>query len=606
MPQLAGGTNEDLLREIEARVDIVDIIGESVELTRRGNRYWGVCPFHSEKTPSFSVSQERQLFYCFGCHEGGNVFSFLAKHKKMDFRESVEYLAEKTGIDLSRYRSARQADKDNRGKHLLDINQEALRFYHELLKSDRGRRALAYVSERGINETYIEKFGLGYAPDDWRQLEEHLLKRGYQTELMVESGLIKRSQKEDLYIDALRNRIIFPIFNLSGRVIGFGGRIISGDGPKYLNSPETAVFSKRHNLYGLYHGRDAIRTLNEVILVEGYMDCLQLHQHGVENAVATLGTAFTREQAKLVKRLAESVIIMYDGDEAGQRETLRAIGILQEEALIPWIVSLPSGDDPDDFIRKYGKEEFLKFIQNNRCTVTEFKLDNLVKMSTNSSLESKIEILWSVFPDIARNESLMAQEKQLGMAARKLGLQERDVTREFSGWKKVRGASGSIRNRNLINRNNRKRNENTENTRFQEKLLAKMLKEPEYFDRIKKLCGLDFFTDSSLKKIAVEFDMVKNNASSQVSDWFNEVILKEPDLGSIWARLNLIEEEESLTEMDVDGFIRTQTALRQRSEWGRFTAEINNLETDGDFYSVLRCIIKLADLTYQGREGGNA
>lgn len=603
---MVGGTNEDLLREIEARVDIVEIISESVELTRRGNRYWGLCPFHSEKTSSFSVSQERQLFYCFGCHEGGNVFSFLSKHKKMDFRESVEYLAEKTGVDLSRYRSAKQAERENRSKQLLEINQEAARFYQSQLTGIQGRAALNYIQERGINDSYINKFGLGFAPDDWRQLEEHLLKRGFKTEIMVESGLIKRSQKEDLYIDFHRNRLVFPIYNLSGKVIGFGGRIISGDGPKYLNSPETPVFSKRHNLYGLYHGRDSIRISNEVILVEGYMDCLQLHQHGVEKAVATLGTAFTHEQAKLVKRLAESVTIMYDGDEAGQRETLRAIGVMQEESLIPWIVSLPSGDDPDDFIRKYGKEEFLKFIQNNRCTVTEFKLDNLLKTSTNSSLERKIEILWSLFADIEKNESVMAQEKELGLVARKLGLQEREVSREFSGWKKVRGTSGSIRNRNLINRNNRKREENIENSRFQERLLAKMLKEPDCFNKIKSQCGLDFINDPSLKKIVVEFDKVKSSTNDQGSEEFNDVILRDPDIASIWARLNLVEEDEPLTEMELDYFIRTQTVLKERSDWSKFGDEVNRLETGGDFYSVLRCVIKLADLTYQGREGGNA
>ena len=315
----------------------------------------------------------------FCCNQGGNVFTFLMNHDKLEFREALQHLAQKAGIDTSRHQISRTTTKDNKRNLILEINQEAAKFYHRLLKSESGKMAKEYLKQRNINLESVDKFFLGFAPDDWRQLEEHLLAKGFSIDAITESGLVRRSRNADLYIDFLRNRIIFPIYDLNGRIIGFGGRLLDGKGPKYLNSAENQVFSKRFNLFGLYQGREALRTTSEVILVEGYMDCLLLHQHGITNVVATLGTAFTREQAKLVKRFTETILVMYDGDEAGQRETLRAIATLNQEEIDSRIIPLPSGNDPDDLIQKLGKEEFLNFVQNNRCTVTEYRLENYIK-----------------------------------------------------------------------------------------------------------------------------------------------------------------------------------------------------------------------------------
>jgi DNA primase len=418
--EMNGVRDDELIKDIESRIDIVDIIGERVELSRRGNRYWGLCPFHSEKTPSFSVSQERQLFYCFGCHQGGNVFTFLRNHDKLEFREALQYLANRAGIDISRYQVSHFAPKDTRENVIIEINQEAAKFYHQRLMSESGKRAMDYLVKRNVSLESVEKFHLGYAPDDWRQLEEHLLARGFSIEAITESVLVRRSRKADLYIDFLRNRIIFPIHDLGGRIIGFGGRLVDGEGPKYLNSSENRVFSKRFNLFGLYQGREAIRTASEVILVEGYMDCLSLHQHGISNVVATLGTAFTREQAKLIKRFTETVLVMYDGDEAGQRETLRALAVLQQEGIDARVVPLSPGIDPDDLVRENGKEEFLNFVQNNRCTVTEYRLENYIKSGFSATLEGKVEILWNLFPEVDRVKSILAQERQLSILAHRL------------------------------------------------------------------------------------------------------------------------------------------------------------------------------------------
>lgn len=600
-----GGRDDELIKEIESRINIVDIIGERVELSRRGNRYWGLCPFHSEKTPSFSVSQERQLFYCFGCHQGGNVFTFLKNHDKLEFREALQYLAGKAGIDISRYQVSRSIAKDARDNIIIEVNQEAARFYHGLLTGYSGKRAMEYLAQRDVSLNSVEKFNLGYAPDDWRQLEEYLLAKGFSIETITESGLVKRSRKADLYIDFLRNRIIFPIQDLSGRVIGFGGRLIDGEGPKYLNSAENKVFSKRYHLFGLYHGREAIRATSEVILVEGYMDCLSLHQHGIANVVATLGTAFTREQAKLIKRFTETVLVMYDGDESGQRETLRALEVLRSEGIDAQVIPLPTGIDPDDLVRKNGKEEFLNFVQNNRCTVTEYKLRNYINSGFSATLERKVEILWNLFPEVDRVKSVLAQERQLAILAHRLNLSEGDVNREFAVWKRGHGSAGSIRNRNRVFRNNRKREEKPENCHLEERLLAKMIADNDFYERIKEELGSDIFSDPLIKNLALIFGKVQSASEpDEAQHRFTEKIFADDEMNALWARISMLEEENPLTEFEIDHYIRHQLVLRERVRWQGFAAELTEIELNGDFFSVLKAIVRLGNMTYKGRKGG--
>lgn len=604
---MVGGRDDELIKQIESRIDIVDIIGERVELSRRGNRYWGLCPFHSEKTPSFSVSQERQLFYCFGCHQGGNVFTFLKNHDKLEFREALQYLAQKAGIDISRYQVSRSTPRDNKENLIIEINQEAAKFYHHLLMSESGKMAMDYLTRRMVNLESMEKFYLGYAPNDWRQLEEHLLAQGFSIEAITESGLVRRSRKADLYIDFLRNRIIFPIYDQGGRIIGFGGRLVDGEGPKYLNSAENQVFSKRFNLFGLYQGREAIRATSEVILVEGYMDCLSLHQHGIANVVATLGTALTREQAKLIKRFTETVLVMYDGDEAGQRETLRALAVLHQEGVDSWVVPLPPGNDPDDLVQEQGKEEFLNFVQNNKCTVTEYRLENYIKSGFSATLEGKVEILWNLYPEVDRVKSILAQERQLNNLAHRLNLPEGDVTREFVAWKKGRGSAGSIRNRNRVFRNNRKREEKQENRRLEERLLAKMIADPDLFERIKKELGIDFFSDPSIKDLALIFDKVQSASDPQVAqERFKEEIFADDEMNAFWAGICMEEEENPLTQFEINDYVRHQLVVRERLRWQGFATELKELESNGDFFSVLKAIVRLGNMTYKGRKGGTS
>ncbi|MDF2502906.1 DNA primase [Clostridium sp.] len=350
---------EDVIEKIKYENDIVDVISEKVNLKRTGRNYMGLCPFHNEKSPSFSVSVDKQIYKCFGCGEAGNVITFVMKTRNLSFIDSVKVLAERIHMDLDYLEKGNSEKKDANDK-LLKLNVEAARFFFYNLNSN--KKAKSYFTGRGIAESTIRSFGLGYALDDWHGIVNFLKKKGYSDLDLINAGLIIKNEKGNKY-DRFRNRVIFPVFDYKGKVIGFGGRVLDDSKPKYLNSPETALFKKGINLYGLNFAlkKDNKRTF---IIVEGYMDCITLHQYGITNVVASLGTALTVSQAKLLKRYADNIIISYDADTAGQTATLRGLKILRDVGLIVKVLKVPEGKDPDEFVRNNGKEAFEELIKN--------------------------------------------------------------------------------------------------------------------------------------------------------------------------------------------------------------------------------------------------
>ncbi|ERI90228.1 DNA primase [Clostridiales bacterium oral taxon 876 str. F0540] len=349
--------SEEIIQKVKDSNDIVDIISETVRLKRAGKYFTGLCPFHHEKTPSFTVTQDKQIYKCFGCGEGGNVITFIMKSRNMDFTESVKLLAERANIQIESENPKAVKEKEAAEK-LYKINVEAARYFFANLK--RFRTAEDYFSNRGIKEGTIRHFGLGFAPDSWNGLMNFLKRKGYTELDMLNAGLIIKNQNNKFY-DRFRNRVMFPVFDYKGKVIGFGGRVLDDSKPKYLNSPETNIFKKGINLYGLNF---AIKNLKErmIIIVEGYMDCISLHQYGITNVVASLGTALTVYQAKLLKKYVDKVIISYDADVAGQNATVRGLDILKNEGFDLRVLTVPKGKDPDEFIRVNGKEAFEKLI----------------------------------------------------------------------------------------------------------------------------------------------------------------------------------------------------------------------------------------------------
>ena len=360
---------EHIIEKVKEENDIVDVISDVVRLKRTGKNYSGLCPFHHEKTPSFSVSQDKQIFKCFGCGETGNVISFVMKNKSMTFPEAVGYLADRANITLE-FEDKKLSVIQKKKENIYKINRIMGRYYYSnLLKN---KIAMEYFLRRGINENILRKFGLGYSLEGWKNSVNYLKKLGISENLMLETGFVVKSEKGRRY-DRFRNRVMFPVFDHNGKVIGFGGRVLDDSKPKYLNSPETILFQKGTNLYGLNFAVKAGLPNKEIIIVEGYMDCISLHQCGITNSVASLGTALTEKQSRLLKRYVDKVIIAYDADVAGQMATLRGLDILREAGLEVAVLNIPMGKDPDEFIRANGKDAFLTLIKNSE-SLMDYKL----------------------------------------------------------------------------------------------------------------------------------------------------------------------------------------------------------------------------------------
>ncbi len=381
--------SEEVIQKIKEENDIVDIVSEVVTLKKTGKNYLGRCPFHSEKTPSFTVSSEKQIYKCFGCGEAGNVISFVMKTRNMAFPEAVKFLGEKVGIVVDDADSPGKSSATNeKFKRMYDINIQAARYFYTNLK--RFKAPYEYLKGRGITDETIKKFGIGFALDNWQGIRSYLKQRGFSEEEILQLGLTTKNEKGNIY-DRFRNRIIFPVFNVSGRVIGFGGRVLDDSKPKYLNSPETPIFHKGTNLYGLNLAikNNQART---VIMVEGYMDVISLSQQGVTNVVATLGTALTEGQCKLLKRYIDTVIVSFDSDVAGQNATIRGLEILQKSGFDLKILQIPSGKDPDEFIRSFGREKFLNLV-DGALPIIDFKLRMAEKGIDFSKQEMVIKYL---------------------------------------------------------------------------------------------------------------------------------------------------------------------------------------------------------------------
>ncbi|AUN13991.1 DNA primase [Paraclostridium sordellii] len=353
---------KDTIEEIKSRSDIVKVISDYIKVQQSGSNYKGLCPFHGEKTPSFYINTSKQIYKCFGCGEGGDVINFIMKIENLEFMDAVKLLAKDCGIEINTNMDEQSKIRMEKIKKFQDINTEAARYYFSNLIKDKNY-GYEYLRKRGLDDKIIKKFGLGYAPKAWTNLMDYLISNGYDKNTLVECGLVTYKENGNKYYDRFINRVIFPIFDYRGNVIGFGGRVLDDALPKYLNSPDTLAFNKKYNLYGLNFARKNISN-RTMILVEGYMDLISLYQYGIRNVCATLGTALTLEQGKLLKRYVDNVVISYDSDDAGVKATLRAIDILTSANINVKVLNLKDVKDPDEFIRKYGLVEYQQAIEN--------------------------------------------------------------------------------------------------------------------------------------------------------------------------------------------------------------------------------------------------
>lgn len=369
---------ENTIQEILRRINIIDIVGEHVKLKKSGSNFMGLCPFHNEKTPSFSVSPDKGLFYCFGCGVGGNVFTFLMKTRGITFSEALQYLSKRAGVALPKQNLSplQRKYKELRNK-IFQINKLAEEFYRKTLSGEEGRRAIEYLkNERGLSDTTISDFRLGYAPDRWNSLVNYLIAKGISLEDGEKAGLIL-PRKDGSYYDIFRDRVMFPITDMDGNIQGFGGRIIDNGEPKYLNSPETPVFTKGRTFYGMELTWKEVRKQEEAFIVEGYFDLIMLYEKGIKNVLAPLGTALTEEHVHLLRRIMKRAYMLFDSDSAGLRAAERVLPLFLDSGIDTFIILLPSGDDPDTFVRREGGGALLE-LKNKAKSLWDFYLDSMV------------------------------------------------------------------------------------------------------------------------------------------------------------------------------------------------------------------------------------
>ena len=419
----------EVIDEVRLQNDIVEVISQYVPLKQKGNSYFGLCPFHNEKTASFSVNSEKQFYYCFGCGAAGNVFSFLMEMENMDFPEAMKKLAERAHITLPEpEKSAQVIAAEQTKQRLFDIHTAAGRFFYECLQEKQGEQARAYLTKRQMDPRMARKFGIGYSPDSYDALFKHLKEKGFALSDILKSGLVLENKDGKGYHDRFRGRLMFPIFDVQGRVVGFGGRILAKGEPKYLNSPETILFSKSRNLYGLNFAKAAKK--RELILVEGYMDMLSIYQAGFRNVVASLGTAFNNDHARTLKRFADDVILLYDSDEAGTNAALRAIPVLVKNGFRVKVTQVPDGKDPDEFIKAKGAAEFSKLLINAVHYIS-FEIACIQRKYNLKNPEHRVRFATEAAEILAKLDSEIERNVYLGEVSRVTGVEEEAIRSEI-------------------------------------------------------------------------------------------------------------------------------------------------------------------------------
>lgn len=491
---------EDKISEIKNSVDIVDIISDIVLLKKVGRNYVGLCPFHTEKTPSFTVSPEKQIFYCFGCGTGGNVFNFLMNHDGLSFFEAAKMLANRYGVEIpAQTMSPEQKRRISERESLLAANKQAMDFFkHSLLSDNRGKIALEYLKKRGIEKDNITKFNLGFAPAGWDNLINYFSKKNISREFVEKSGLIIKRKSENGYYDRFRNRIIFPIFDVGKQVLGFGGRVMDDSLPKYLNSPETSVYNKSRSLYGLHIAKEHCRASETVYIVEGYFDLLALHQHGILNSVATLGTSLTQGHVRILRGFVGKnggFILVYDSDEAGIKAAERSIKVFDKEHADAQILVLPEGYDPDSYLFEFGYKSFMNAASKAK-SIIPFLIDSAVK-KYGLSVEGRIRIMSDLKQPLANINDSVKRSLYIKELAEIIGIDEAAV------MEKVRIVSGnkSIKPNKELPDKTQDRNLALKGDRHERKIIAMMLQFPEILPEIISRNILDHFEDESLKLI---------------------------------------------------------------------------------------------------------
>ncbi|WP_273832718.1 DNA primase [Guptibacillus sedimenti] len=558
---MSGRIPEEKIEAIRRSTDIVDVISDYVQLKKQGRNFFGLCPFHGESTPSFSVAPDKQIYHCFGCGAGGNAFSFLMEIEGYNFVEAVQSLGQKSGIDLPEVQENQSgsAKTNSENDTIYKAHDFLAKLYnHCMVKTPEGEQARAYLNERGFSKEMIEKFQLGFAPDSWDYATSYLEKRNYPLAKVADAGLLAKREFDGKYFDRFRNRIMFPIWDPKGRPVAFGGRIIGDGEPKYLNSPETKLFQKGKFLYGFHLTRSAIRLKDQAILLEGYVDVITAYGNGVQNVVASLGTALTKDQAKLLRRQTESVVICYDSDKAGTNAATRAADELMEAGCYVRIAKMPGGLDPDDYIRTYGAERFEKDVIGAAPTVMAFKMEVFRSGKNLSDEGERIRYIEEVLKEISRLPNAVERDHYLRQLAEEFSLSldalKQQVSQFFKEGKKSKDNAPPKRDNNARKNFYVKKKLLPAFQNAERILLAYMMRDLEVAEKVQEEVGGSFNIDEHSAIAAYLYSFYANGHEADVSQFMEQ--LTDPNLVKIASELAMMDLNNDVSDKELHDYIR--------------------------------------------------
>lgn len=520
---MAKRISDEFIEQLRMNNDIVSVISPYVELKRRGKNLIGLCPFHNEKTPSFTVYPDTQSFYCFGCGAGGEMISFVRRIENIDYIEAVKSLADKCGMAMPE--DGYDDSLIIKRKRVYEMNKEAARFFHQVLMSDEGKTALNYYLSRGYTPATIKKFGLGYAPDSWDKLLKHLRGLGYSYEEIYEADLAKKSTKTDKvrYYDNFRNRVMVPIIDVRGRIVAFGGRVLDDSKPKYVNTSDTLVYKKSLGVFALNYAKNSNE--RKLMVVEGYMDVIALHQAGFTNTVAALGTAFTPEMAKLLSRYADEILLCFDNDEAGRKATDRAMNVFSSVGLKIKVIKMTGGKDPDEILKKFGPEKFRSFITGAANDIEFRILEEREKYDVESS-DGKLNFIKAVAQILSETDDIVAKDVYATKICNELSFSKDAMINQINALSKKRNyKSRSERFRavqkemsGLNNKVNTQKSRNLRCANAEEALLSSLMRNPDFWDKIKdEISPDDFITDFNKRLFSIITDRISQGLNIDLS-----------------------------------------------------------------------------------------
>ena len=572
--------SDELLDEIRSRNDIVDVISQYVTLKRKGRNFFGLCPFHNEKSPSFSVSPDKQIFKCFGCGVGGNVFHFVSKVENISFGESVQMLAERAGVELPKSQNSEDEHTSILKSKVYEVNKAADEFYHQNLYKPTSKAGQEYIKKRKLDNNTLKSFLIGYAGDN-NELYAYLKSQGFNEEEMLASSLIGRSES-GRYYDKFRHRIMFPIQDVRNRVIAFGGRVLDDSKPKYINSPENIVYSKGRNLFGLNVAkRGTTGMLKRILIVEGYMDAISLYQRGITNVVASLGTALTDAQGRLLRRSSEQVILGYDADGAGQTAIMRGMGILKNMGVDIRVLQISGAKDPDEFVVKYGPDKFRKCM-DNAISVVEYKIKNLKKNLNLENTSDKIKFLNELAKTLSEVDNTMEREVYVDNIARTYGISKEAIYAEINKRLYKNTANEKILEKPTVTITPKPEEKIDEATLKREKMLIYLLINytEESFERIRQAVDLKCIKSERNKNIIMTLiSKISENANIENAvEWFNDEDTVNYLSGILLTDFEITDENKAIE--DIEKIYLKERKVKRRNQIIKLLEDKANLTND--------------------------